>query len=290
MARYIVLFIASLVTMTRIFAQSEDAIMYTPFFNQFHKLKQSVNPAYKNLNEESEVSFGLQLHPGAFSNFRNSYLSSYISLAKDTDKKQFSGFMIKNESEGKLLNRTYYYAQYLITIPISKSYTLGSGIQIGAASIIFQNTTITPGSSSFAPDANIGFSLNSENRTIAIGFNQIMKSTLLHPGQTSVLNRFVTVMVDQSTKFSEAWRGRAVLLYQSDSFNTMAFNTEFTFVNKVGAFIGWNNRKGLGIGGFIAEYGLEKTNLSLGLNYYTAVGLQNTISIDEFEIVGGVSF
>lgn len=290
MARYIVFFIASLATMDGLLAQSEPAIMYTPFFNQFHNLEQSVNPAYRSTDALNTTSLGLQVHTGAFSNFRNAFFGTNISIKPEANKTQLVGLMVKNESEGKLLNRNYYYGQYLILIPLNDKHKLGAGVQIGAASIIFQSTSITPGSSSFAPDANFGISLNSKNRILAIGFNQLFKSTLLNPGQTSVLNRYLNVVIDQKLELSDPWTARMVALYQSDNFNTMAFNMELTLIEKYGAGLGWNNRKGLGVGAFLNNYDLGKSILNLGLHYYTALGLRNNISIDEVEIVAGVSF
>jgi hypothetical protein len=272
-------------------AQSFEQQVYSPFFNQFQLIPQSVNPAILPFKQKANLDLAVQFHPGAFSNFNSSFFAGNISISKKENKpKQMIGFMLKDDSEGKLLSRDFFYGTYGIQIPLSDKYTFSTGIQIGFASIVFQSTSITPGSSAYSADGNLGLQIQSEDVWFGLAYKQIFGSAMVNPGVNSVLKSYVNLLIGKKIKFSNLWQTKINILFQTDQFNTKALNTEYVYDEHYAALLSWNNRKGLGIGGALKQYPIWETKLLFGLTYYIPVGLTNRISINEFEFLGGIQF
>lgn len=273
-------------------AQSFDYQLYTPFFNQYQQLKESVNPAMVTFENKASVDLAVQFHPGTFSNFNSTYFSFGLRLNRNKEKKvtQVVGLQMKNDSEGKLLNRNFLYGHYALSLPINQHYDFSGGMQLGLASINFQSTSITPGSSSHALDGNIGVQLYSKNTRIGLSYNQFLGSQLINLGETNTLKSYVGLFVGKQFSLTPDWGVGLNFLHQTDDFHTTAINSEMIYMQKMLILLNWNNRRGAGVGGGLKELKVGKQVLFFNLVYYFSVFNKAMISTNEFELVVKLSF
>jgi hypothetical protein len=275
-----------------LFAQSFEQQLYTPFFNQFHQIKLTVNPAMAPFENRATVDLAVQFHPGTFSNFNSTYFSATFGLKnKEKQKvKQLVGLQVKNDSEGKLLNRNFLYGSYALSVPINSKYYISAGIQLGMASINFKSTSITPGSSSHTVDGNVGVQFYSDKFWIGVSYNQFFGSELINLGETSALKSYGTLLLGKEFLVDRQWDIRLNFLHQTDSYHTTALNTELVFNKKMIVVLGWNNRKGTGVGGSLQDLKIGKQSIFLSLTYYIPTFLYSTISTNEFEMLAKLTF
>lgn len=178
-------------------AQQEVALNPVQF-GQFYNNLTLYNPAMNCTESDYQAGMGNQRLLGNFNKISTYFLQAGMRIGsqKALNNAPFSalGAMLYNDREGKYLNRTRAYLNYVWHGHVSKNLSMAGGFYAGGVNYSVQGTELSGNGSDIAPDGMIGIQFYNRHFYSGISYNQIFSGQLQPLAEVSSLVPYFNVM------------------------------------------------------------------------------------------------
>lgn len=230
----------------------------------------TINPSLLESNQG--VFIGNQSFFGSFSDVRGFYGFGNVALGKD--EKSGIGALARARQEGELIGEYRLKMNYWRKTAINKKLVLIAGIQFGAVNTVLKPTRSTAGGSAWAPDLDIGLTLQLKKHELSLGSSQMTNSTVQPLSQKINFKRYFSAST-ASELFS---RGEYKL--SINTFGQIIHGLQDVY--RVKALFSWREQLDVGIGvgtdGLRFSLMLPSINVSKQGGVVVGVGFQVPIS------------
>ncbi len=238
----------------------QDVALYPVQFSQFYNNPSLYNPAMNCSASDFQAGMGNQRLLGNFNNISTYFMQAGMRIGspKAMDNAPFSalGALLYNDREGKYLNRTRAYINYVWHGHISRNLSMAGGFSAGGVNYSVQGTELSGNGSDIAPDGIIGIQFYNQKFFSGVSYNQIFSGQLQPLTEISLLVPYFNAMAGYHFNISSsvAMQADALLMLPTGSENYKA---------NANLMCAWKNKVAVGLGlinNFYLNHSIEFRN------------------------------
>lgn len=147
--------------------------------------------------DSNVIHLGSQQQFGAFS--QNTLIYGFGTITHNSNA---LGVAFISEKEGTLISENRIKGTYIKKILLSANTSLNASVQVGLINTSLGATRSTAGASTWAPDLDIGWQLQSKNTILSSSINQLSNSIVTPLSQSAIFKRFYTIYFSQQIDLS----------------------------------------------------------------------------------------
>ncbi len=178
----------------------EQVCKYPYRFSFYSNCNTFVNPAHAACHSRGEIALGNKRMFGTISNISATYFFVNIRIQPENKDKPFStaGILLYNDSEGKYLNRTRFYACYSWHGNLSHTVKFSAGLFLGGMNYSVKGTALSGNGSDTKMDGSVGINVYNRSFYTGIAVGQVFNSKVQPLEEVTILSPFVNIVASKT--------------------------------------------------------------------------------------------
>lgn len=236
-----------------------------------------MNPATAGSKSDYEFALGNQRMFGAIASVSSSYFIANMRIQHGRPDKPFSsaGVLLYNDSEGKYLNRTRFYASYSWHGNVSQKVKFSAGLLLGGMNYSVKGTALSGNGSDTKADGAAGISFYSDNFHVGISVEQLFNSKVQPLQEITVLSPRANISASKTFFPDEDYRlitsFASAMMFPDGSDSTMNTLTDINILLELKKYLmisaGLHNNTMLVVAAGVNRIQISEGQLGLIISY-----------------------